>query len=90
MYDISATRSTYQHPGKWAACKASPFHREPSNTLSHSLASVEALVSGMQGEKKQFGVPGQPTKVALQIYETLTAIQQLKSEDPFGWVFPVV
>ena len=45
---------------------------------------------GLQGEKKEFGEAGQPTKVALQIYETLTALQQLKTEDPFGWVVPVV
>ena len=44
----------------------------------------------MQGEKRQFGEEGQPTKVALQIYESLTALQQLKTEDPFGWVVPVV
>lgn len=44
----------------------------------------------MQGEKKQFGEPGEPTKTALQIYETLTALQQQKTKDPFGWVVPVV
>ena len=53
----------------------------------HILMIKEML---LQGEKRQFGEEGQPTKVALQIYETLTALQQLKTEDPFGWVVPVV
>jgi hypothetical protein len=44
----------------------------------------------MQGQKRQFGEPGQPTKTALQIYEALTALQQEKAHDPFGWVLPVV
>ena len=44
----------------------------------------------LQGEERQFGEEGQPTKVALQIYETLTALQQLNTEDPFGWIAPVV
>ena len=44
----------------------------------------------MQGVKKQFGERGEPTKVALQIYEMLTALQQQRTKDTFGWVVPVV
>jgi hypothetical protein len=32
---------------------------------------------------------GQPGKVALELYEALTALQQERAEDPFGWVDPV-
>jgi branched-chain amino acid aminotransferase len=43
-----------------------------------------------KGEKKQFGeVVGQPGKVALELYETLTGLQQEKLPDSFGWVYPV-
>lgn len=43
----------------------------------------------LQGERKQFGEPGKPTKTALHIYEALTALQQEKADDPFGWIVPV-
>ena len=42
-----------------------------------------------QGERRQFGEPGQPGPVALELYEQLTGLQQEKLEDPFGWVHPV-
>ena len=43
----------------------------------------------LQGVRKQFGEPGQTTKTALRLYEALTAVQQEKAEDPFGWIVPV-
>ena len=42
-----------------------------------------------QGVRKQFGEKGQPTPVALELYNELTGLQQEKREDPFGWVYPV-
>ena len=42
-----------------------------------------------QGERRQYGQPGQPGPVALELYEQLTGLQQEKLEDPFGWVHPV-
>lgn len=43
----------------------------------------------LQGQRRQFGQEGQPTKTALQIYEALTALQQEKAPDSFGWVVPI-
>ncbi len=62
------------------SCLASAFYDGVCMTLCACM---------MQGQKRQFGQPGQPTKTALQIYEALTALQQEKAEDPFGWVVPV-
>ncbi|PSC67353.1 branched-chain amino acid aminotransferase [Micractinium conductrix] len=42
-----------------------------------------------QGERRQFGEPGQPGPVALELYDQLTGLQQEKLADPFGWVHPV-
>lgn len=42
-----------------------------------------------KGQRKQFGAPGTPTPVALELYEALTTLQQEKNPDPFGWVYPV-
>lgn len=42
-----------------------------------------------QGERRQFGTPGQPGPVALELYDQLTGLQQEKYEDPFGWIAPV-
>ena len=38
------------------------------------------------GTKKQYGAPGEPTPVALQLYTTLTELQDGKSEDDRSWV----
>ncbi len=43
----------------------------------------------VQGQKRQFGQPGVPGEVALQLYAALTALQQEEAQDPFGWVVPV-
>ncbi|CAL5223128.1 g5593 [Coccomyxa viridis] len=76
--------------------------QETPVSITEAMAADEIFTTGTavvvsavgsltyQGEKRQFGEEGQPTKVALQIYESLTALQQLKTEDPFGWVVPVV
>ena len=42
-----------------------------------------------QGEKRQFGEVGQPTKTALELYDALTGLQTERLPDPFGWVHPV-
>lgn len=42
-----------------------------------------------EGVRRQFGTPGEPTKVALELYDALTGLQQEKTDDPFGWVYPV-
>lgn len=41
-------------------------------------------------ETLTFGAWCDAGPVALELYETLTGIQQERLEDPFGWVFPVV
>ena len=43
----------------------------------------------VQGKRRQFGTPGQPGDVTLQLYSALAALQQEKAKDPFGWVVPV-
>ena len=48
-----------------------------------------AAVARAQGQKRQFGKPGVPGEVALQLYAALTALQQEEAQDPFGWVVPV-
>ena len=58
--------------------------------MHHGVRDDVLFLLLLQGEKKQFGEAGQPTKVALEIYETLTSLQQQRTEDPFGWVVPVV
>lgn len=43
-----------------------------------------------EGERKQFGTPGEPGATALELYGALTSLQQEKESDPFGWVHPVM
>ena len=43
----------------------------------------------LQGKRRQYGDPGVPNPVALDLYEALTGLQQEKTEDPFGWVHAV-
>lgn len=42
-----------------------------------------------EGVRRQFGEPGQPSPVALELYDQLTGLQQERYADPFGWVYPV-
>ncbi|KAL4419156.1 hypothetical protein ABPG77_009132 [Micractinium sp. CCAP 211/92] len=42
-----------------------------------------------QGLRRQFGNPGEPSPVALELYDQLTGLQQEKYDDPFGWIVPV-
>ena len=42
-----------------------------------------------QGRRRQYCKAGQPGRVALEMYEALTSLQQERSEDPFNWVVPV-
>jgi len=42
-----------------------------------------------QGRRRQFGAEGQPTPAALELYDALTALQQERQPDPFGWVHAV-
>ena len=51
------------------------------------LCPVGSITYG--GAKKQYGAPGEPTPVALELYQALTDLQLQKSADPFGWVYPV-
>jgi len=41
------------------------------------------------GEKKCYGTSGEPTPVALELYEALTGLQDLRLPDPDNWVVPV-
>jgi branched-chain amino acid aminotransferase len=43
-----------------------------------------------EGRRRQFGAEGEPTPVALELYSALTALQQEREPDPFGWVHPVL
>lgn len=43
-----------------------------------------------KGQRRQYGEKGQPGPVTLELYEALTAIQQERAPDDFGWVVPVV
>lgn len=43
-----------------------------------------------QGKKRQFGTPGEPCPVGLEMYTALTRLQTEQDPDPFGWVHPVV
>ena len=51
------------------------------------LCPVGSITYG--GTKKRYGAPGEPTPVALELYQALTDLQLQKSADPFGWVYPV-
>ena len=41
------------------------------------------------GTRHQFGEPGLPGPVTLQIYENVTGIQTQQLPDPHGWVYVV-
>jgi len=51
------------------------------------LSAVGSLTHN--GERRQFGQPGEPTPVALELYNALTSLQDGKADDPLGWVVPV-
>lgn len=51
------------------------------------VCSVGSLT--YHGNRRQFVEGGQPGKVALEIYTSLTDLQTEKAEDPFGWVVPL-
>jgi hypothetical protein len=63
----------------------------PLQVFTTGTAVVLSPVGSLtyQGERRQYGEPGQPGPVALELYEQLTGLQQEKLEDPFGWVHPV-
>jgi branched-chain amino acid aminotransferase len=42
------------------------------------------------GQKREFGKNGEPTPVALELYDALTGLQQERIEDEFGWVHRVM
>lgn len=42
-----------------------------------------------KGQRRQFGMPGEPTPAALRLYDALTGVQTERYEDKFGWVHPV-
>jgi len=42
------------------------------------------------GKKREFGKNGEPTPVALELYDALTGLQQERIEDEFGWVHRVL
>lgn len=41
------------------------------------------------GKKHTFGEAGQVGTVTADVYESLTAIQQQRADDPYGWVYEV-
>ena len=41
-------------------------------------------------QTRQYAERGQPGPVTLELYEALTALQQERAADDFGWVVPVV
>ncbi|GAB4817956.1 hypothetical protein N2152v2_005002 [Parachlorella kessleri] len=65
---------------------------EADELFTTGTAVVVCAVGSLtyRGERKQFGTPGEPGKVALELYEALTGLQQEKADDPFGWVVPVL
>eukprot|EP00951_Prasinocladus_malaysianus_P017056 scaffold134141_cov34-Prasinocladus_malaysianus.AAC.1 len=64
---------------------------EADEVFTTGTAVVLCAVGSLtyQGERKQFGEPGEPTPVALELYNALTEIQDQKAEDIKGWVVPV-
>lgn len=71
---------------------ASPFSPRPAPQIfTTGTAVVVSPVGSLtyQGERRQFGEPGQPSPVALELYDQLTGLQQERYPDPFGWVYPV-
>ena len=70
-------------------------------TVEDALAADEVFTTGTavvvspvgsltyQGRRVQYGTPGQPGPVALELYDQLTGLQTEKYADPFGWVYPV-
>ncbi|KAK9907767.1 hypothetical protein WJX75_009620 [Coccomyxa subellipsoidea] len=64
---------------------------EADEIFTTGTAVVVSAVGSLthRGVRKQFGEAGQPTRTALRLYEALTALQQEKADDPFGWIVPV-
>mmetsp|Transcript_12485 Transcript_12485/g.26921 ORF Transcript_12485/g.26921 Transcript_12485/m.26921 type:complete len:391 (-) Transcript_12485:1463-2635(-) len=52
------------------------------------VCSVGSLT--YRGNRKQYTAPGEPGKVALEMYTALTDIQTEKGADPGNWVVPVL
>lgn len=61
---------------------------EADEVFTTGTAVVVCSVGSLtyRGQRKQFGSAGQPGPVALEMYNTLTQLQTLAAEDPFGWV----
>ncbi len=51
------------------------------------VCSVGSLT--YRGERRKYTAPGQPGKVALEMYTALTEIQTEKAPDTEGWVIAV-
>lgn len=68
-----------------------PSRPVPPQIFTTGTAVVVSPVGSLtyQGERRQFGEPGQPSPVALELYDQLTGLQQERYPDPFGWVYPV-
>eukprot|EP00192_Tetraselmis_astigmatica_P012806 CAMPEP_0117660908 /NCGR_PEP_ID=MMETSP0804-20121206/7238_1 /TAXON_ID=1074897 /ORGANISM="Tetraselmis astigmatica, Strain CCMP880" /LENGTH=404 /DNA_ID=CAMNT_0005467707 /DNA_START=62 /DNA_END=1276 /DNA_ORIENTATION=+ len=64
---------------------------EADEVFTTGTAVVLCAVGSLtyNGTRKQFGTPGSPTPVALQLYTALTDLQDQKADDPYGWVVPV-
>lgn len=41
------------------------------------------------GKKHQFGTPGEPCAVGLEMYQQVTQLQTQQLEDPHNWVYEV-
>mmetsp|Transcript_11820 Transcript_11820/g.29913 ORF Transcript_11820/g.29913 Transcript_11820/m.29913 type:complete len:419 (-) Transcript_11820:183-1439(-) len=64
---------------------------EADEVFTTGTAVVLCAVGSLtyKGEKKQFGTPGEPTSTALELYESLTGLQDMRLPDPDNWVVPV-
>eukprot|EP00889_Picochlorum_renovo_P007690 jgi/Picre1/34720/NNA_002186.t1 len=51
------------------------------------LSAVGSLT--YKGTRRDFGENGEPTATALELYESLTGLQQERIPDTFGWVHKV-
>ncbi|GMH35822.1 hypothetical protein BSKO_03690 [Bryopsis sp. KO-2023] len=64
---------------------------EADEVFTTGTAVVLSAVGSLtyKGNRKQYGEPGTPTPIALELYKTLTSLQTEHADDEFGWVYPV-
>lgn len=64
---------------------------EADEIFTSGTAVVVSPVGSLtyEGQRKQFGEPGQPGPIALELYDALTGMQQERLPDNHGWVVSV-